>query len=166
MNADRLNKWLSLAANFGVIAGIIFLGLELRQNSELMRAQSRTEMSQDTIDLLTMNVNDEKYLDTMTRALAGDELTEVEESQFRRTYYGWMWHWNNLVYLHRVGLYDDDEFSLQIEIIRADINGLPGLTRHWCTLRRRVASPELIEAIEGGSGAGLCEKYEDAAVTY
>ena len=30
---DRLNQWLSLAANIGVIAGIIFLGVEIQQNT-------------------------------------------------------------------------------------------------------------------------------------
>ena len=31
---DRLNQWLSLAANIGVIAGIIFLGVEIQQNTQ------------------------------------------------------------------------------------------------------------------------------------
>ena len=39
MNAEKLNQWLSLAANLGVLAGIIFLALEIQQNSELMRVQ-------------------------------------------------------------------------------------------------------------------------------
>ena len=39
MDSDRLNKWLSLAANFGVLAGIIFLAVEIRQNSDLARMQ-------------------------------------------------------------------------------------------------------------------------------
>ena len=33
MNADKVNKWLTLAANIAVIAGIVFLALELNQNS-------------------------------------------------------------------------------------------------------------------------------------
>jgi hypothetical protein len=39
MDTDRLNTWLTLGANIGVLAGIIFLGLEIQQNSELMRIQ-------------------------------------------------------------------------------------------------------------------------------
>jgi len=34
MSMDNLNKWLTLFANIGVIAGIFFLGIELRQNSK------------------------------------------------------------------------------------------------------------------------------------
>lgn len=38
-NLDELNDWLQVVATIGVIASIIFLGLELRQNSDLMKAQ-------------------------------------------------------------------------------------------------------------------------------
>lgn len=43
MNLDQLNKWLTLAANFGVLAGIIFLGLEIRQSNRI--AIATTEAS-------------------------------------------------------------------------------------------------------------------------
>ena len=39
MNADRLNRWLSLVANVGVLVGIIFLAVEIRQNSDLARME-------------------------------------------------------------------------------------------------------------------------------
>ena len=39
MDSDRLNRWLSLGANTGVLVGIIFLAVEIRQNSDLARLQ-------------------------------------------------------------------------------------------------------------------------------
>ena len=41
MNLRASNRWLTLFANVGVIAGIIFLGIELRQNNELLEAEAR-----------------------------------------------------------------------------------------------------------------------------
>ena len=41
MNTDRLNKWLSLAASLGVLIGIFFLVIELRQNTNALYAESR-----------------------------------------------------------------------------------------------------------------------------
>lgn len=38
---ESANKWLILAANIGVIAGIVFLGYELQQNNELLEAEAR-----------------------------------------------------------------------------------------------------------------------------
>mgnify|MGYP000153020524 CR=1 FL=1 len=39
MNMDKLKKWLMLAANLGVIAGIILLAVELQQNNSLLETQ-------------------------------------------------------------------------------------------------------------------------------
>ena len=38
MKLDRLNALLTLAANLGVIGGIIFLGLEIQQNTRIIQA--------------------------------------------------------------------------------------------------------------------------------
>jgi hypothetical protein len=43
MNTDRLNRWLALGANVGVLIGLILLVYEVRQNSELMQAQISME---------------------------------------------------------------------------------------------------------------------------
>jgi hypothetical protein len=43
MNSNRLSNWLTLAANIGVIVGIGFLVVELRQNSDIATAQARLE---------------------------------------------------------------------------------------------------------------------------
>jgi len=39
VNGDRLNRWLTLAANVGVLDGIVFLALEIRQNSDHLALQ-------------------------------------------------------------------------------------------------------------------------------
>ena len=40
MDADRANRWLTLVANISVVAGIIFLAIEVRQNTENARANA------------------------------------------------------------------------------------------------------------------------------
>ena len=147
---------ITILANVGVIVGIVFLVFELRQNSDLMRAQTRMELARDTIDLITLNISNTAYLDAIDRGHAGAELTDVEATQYRRTYNAWIWNWNNLAYQYRVGLYDEAEYSLQINVVRQDIVRLPGLREHWCNNRLRNASPELVEAIESESDVNLC----------
>jgi hypothetical protein len=43
LNSDRLNRWLSLGANTGVLIGIVFLAIEIQQNSDLARLQFSDE---------------------------------------------------------------------------------------------------------------------------
>lgn len=38
---DKLNQWMTLAANVGVLIGIIFLAYEIRQNTDAVHAQTR-----------------------------------------------------------------------------------------------------------------------------
>jgi len=48
MQLDDLNKWLTLAANVGVLAGIIFLAIELQQNTNMMQAQTRQAITENS----------------------------------------------------------------------------------------------------------------------
>ena len=43
MDFDRLNRWLSLVANLGLLAGLILLAVQINQNSQLARMQLISE---------------------------------------------------------------------------------------------------------------------------
>ena len=38
MDRDRLNWWLTILANVGMLGGIVFVGFEIRQNTSQLRA--------------------------------------------------------------------------------------------------------------------------------
>lgn len=44
---DKTNQWLTLVANLGVIAGLVFLGYEIRQNTNIAKANAYRENAQD-----------------------------------------------------------------------------------------------------------------------
>ena len=105
------------------------------------------------VDLFTSNMN--AYADVLLRGNKGEELSELEQYQYRRHRSAWLWYWTNVVFQHRIGLYDDVEFSRQTEIIRRDMGLNPGLRAHWCA-NREWASLELIELIESRSTNEYC----------
>ena len=45
MSSDKLNKLLQFAANIGVIGGLVLVGLQLKQNSDLLKTQLLYEES-------------------------------------------------------------------------------------------------------------------------
>ena len=53
LDSDRLNRWLTLGANLGVLIGIILLVAELNQNSTLMRAQIFNDRAGHGVALFT-----------------------------------------------------------------------------------------------------------------
>ena len=38
---DKLNRWMTVAANTGVLIGVVFLAYEIRQNTDAVHAQTR-----------------------------------------------------------------------------------------------------------------------------
>ena len=72
-----LSQTVSILANIGVIAGIVFLGIELRQNNELMAAEARfNNMSLSTQAFAISSQPDIAAIYVKDRN--GEELTEVE----------------------------------------------------------------------------------------
>lgn len=80
MNVDQLNRWLTLLANVGVIAGIVFLGAELQQNNDLLTAQARAVRVQIQTDFLG-DMEQEATAELVAKAWRQEELTDAEEAR-------------------------------------------------------------------------------------
>ena len=83
MKPEKLNAWLTLIANFGVIAGLIFLGYEIRQNTIQLRAEALYSIN-DAISTLNAGVyNDAILADIKVRGEADfSSLNPIEREQF------------------------------------------------------------------------------------
>ena len=155
MDSDKLNDWLTLVANVGVIAGIVFLAIEVRQNSEAVRAQTRAQLTDQVVELLSVNMNDKEYASVLMRGNQLEELSPVEQWQYNTHRIAWINHWKNMVYQYEMGMYDESEFARQISTVRTHIEKFPGLRAHWCKYRY-IASKGVIEVIEGEKLGEFC----------
>ena len=155
MDSEKLNKWLALLANVGVIAGIVFLAIEIRQNSDAIRAQTRAQLAEEVTELFSVNMNDKEYASVLMRGNNVEELSPVEQYQYYRHRSAWIHYWNNVAYQYEMGMYDGTEFAHQISTIRVDMITFPGLKVHWCD-NKHSASQSLIKAIEGEQLGEYC----------
>ena len=78
MKKVDLGQTISIFANLGVIAGIVFLAIELQQNNELLAAQSRTERLGVQTDYLNALYQDEEVASLVVRAQEGTVLTPTD----------------------------------------------------------------------------------------
>ena len=85
MDRDKLNKWLTLTANLAVVAGIVFLAFELRQNNELLKAEIRTIRHNVRAADYLLPVEHEQYANALIKKRHGDPLTEYEKLILNRT---------------------------------------------------------------------------------
>ena len=74
-----LGQTVSILANVGVIAGIVFLGLELRQNNSLLTAQSAYALLNTKFEYRARLIdNTNGFAEIFQKRNSGEQLTPVE----------------------------------------------------------------------------------------
>jgi hypothetical protein len=93
---DKLNQWLTLVANVGVLIGIGFLAFEIRQNTDSIHSQTRATLFAGAQEELWKNM---EYPDVTINILSTDhELSAAEKvrldawltAAMRAKEYAWM----------------------------------------------------------------------------
>jgi hypothetical protein len=103
LDSRRLNRWLTLGANIGVVVGIIFLAIELRQNNELLQSEAGITYVQARVGALANQLENPELLDALFRARQGEQLEPLDrqrlEVYYRMVFAMWDWEY---------GQYDDN----------------------------------------------------------
>jgi len=139
---------LTLGANVAVLAGIVLLIVELNQNREQTRAQTRHELAMGIVDLLQTPATNPQLADVLYRAKAGQPLTPAEQFQFELRTNALFRYWEDVHYQYRMGLYDDVEFRRQRDAWQASIAASPQGQAYWCRVRQ-LYSPEFMAEMDG-----------------
>lgn len=155
MNLDRLNRWLTLGANIGVLLGLLLLVLELNQGRDLMRAQTRNEIALGIIDLMSLSATNPQLANVLRRGDGGEELTPDEQFQYRRYWLATYRYYENAHYQYRQGLYDEVEFARQKEAWKSYAARAPGSIRIWCQVRSAF-SPAFVSDMNPLLGGQEC----------
>ena len=155
MGPDKLNRWLTLGANVGVLIGLLLLVVELRQNQEMMRAQTRHDLSMGIIEVLLSPANNEQLSNVMYRANIGGELTPEEQFQYILRTNALFRYWENVHYQYRVGLYDEIEFAKQRDAWEASLVYSIGMRTYWCNVRT-LYSPEFMAEVDAIIPSDTC----------
>jgi hypothetical protein len=91
MDADKVNRWLTLGANVGVLIGIILILLELNQNAELMRAQMTQARGDNVIQTYRELMISDGWLEIRAKQRAAKSIREWIESltptEYERVWY-------------------------------------------------------------------------------
>ena len=135
MKFDDVNRWMSLLASLGIIAGLVLLAVELQQNQQMMRAQTRNEIALGVIDLMTLPASNPQLANVVRRGDAGEELTPDEQLQYRRMAIATLRYYENVHYQYLQGLYEEPQFVRQAEAWKAHAARSKGMQRTWCEMR-------------------------------
>ena len=147
MKKFDLGQAITILANLGVIAGIVFLALEIRVNTSAVRSASIQAITDGSADALHALAADQELA---SLRLAGDSdptsLSEIEAFQYR-VYYRQHWlRFQNAYFQRRFDALDAAVWGTYERIICADINR-PGVEAGW-PFHAEVLDPEFVEFIE------------------
>lgn len=138
MNLSKLNEWLTLIANTGVLLGIVFLALEMRQNTNMMQAQIRQGITENTLDyLLGIGTNFEASSAFLRNrnGMQDEEIdilpVEVERNMFAFTIQANFRLWENEWYQYQKGLFEQSEIEARKNVWARLIVRNKGYLEHW-----------------------------------
>lgn len=148
-----------MGANLGVLVGIILLIIELDQNRNMMRAQTRNAIAAEAISLLTDIAYNEQYASVQRRGDAGEELTPDERFQYGLRTVAWFRFFENVHYQYRQGMFDEAEYATAREAWKTVLE--PEATAMiWCDYRLTI-SPDARFEIDSLLTTNLCGTESD-----
>lgn len=121
--AEKINSWLTLSANLGVLIGLIVLIVELDQNSDLVRAQIHQARADNFVAHRMSLADSELLLPAMVKFSAAggpsdvsalSKLDPIERERLRRFYGAMLYEYDNLYFQYRNGLLDEDFYSVRV----------------------------------------------------
>ena len=148
MKKIDLGQMITILANIGVIAGIVFLGFELRQNQLVGRAQTQTAIADARRELTQSDISG-PIVDILVSLQREEPLSEGDEIRMAMWTDSWLRHYANVYYQNLQGLYDDDGFEANMQEIEAWLQGGGGerVRNHICQ-NRDMYSTEFTAVIE------------------
>ena len=155
MEPDKVNRWLTLGANIGVLIGIILLVVELDQNREMTRAQTRNDISQQLSNRLLLVASNSELSSVTRRAALGEELSADEQRRFWLYQVANLRDWENMHYQYRQGMFDEVEFEAEKTSWQFVIDRNKDFASTWC-LTRQNFSPEFSAEIDSLLREDIC----------
>ncbi len=117
MNLDNLNRWLTLAANIGVLIGIFAVVTELRQTQIIMSAESSMQRAQFSRENASTAI--QNRIGEITRKLEnGEDLTEDEFGRAKEFADRLLRHQEVMHYQYQLGILDSEIWQNNADGIR------------------------------------------------
>ncbi len=111
MKISAINEGVSLIANIGVIGSIIFLGLEMRQNTEMMQSQTRNSIVENQLSVYEKMIENPELFDIADKRSANLDVADAERQQLHVFILSQLRIWENEFYQYQIGLFESDEFE-------------------------------------------------------
>jgi hypothetical protein len=144
MDFEKLSGWLQILGMLGIVASLIFVGLQIKQTDVIASVdiqENAASRNLSTMELMADNI------DVWQRGCVGEEMTLAEQALMAKIY--WAYVTNNFTGWRRLQVSDYRESNgrYQIEAFAANIHRYPGFRKIH---ESKIAWDELL----GGGATG------------
>lgn len=145
MKKIDLGQTIQIVANVGVIAGIVFLGIELQQNNEFLAAEARAARTASRQGNAELIIGNPDLQVAIAKTAAHERLTFVENllmrNYFAYAFTGWQYSWGE----YDAGLIGLD--SIPVDGWRVQLRDFPGASEYWQE-ERSTFRPDFVRWME------------------
>ncbi|MGK7296493.1 MAG: hypothetical protein ACNS61_11820 [Candidatus Wenzhouxiangella sp. M2_3B_020] len=145
--ADRLNRWLTLGANLGVVLGLIILIVEVRQNAALTRAQMETGRN-DLLAQIELSLAQPDIASAWVKSIRDPEtMTDVEVRQVESHLVSVMLQLDHMFRMEQIGLVSRDAARMHAQNVVPYYFGSRHAKNWWHWQETGWAGTPMMEAV-------------------
>lgn len=114
MNSGKLSNWLQIAANVGIVVGLLLVGVQLKQNSDLLKTQLLYDESRRAVDLETLVVG-ENGAEVWAKSISDAKNISLPEQRIMEALlWSFVEQLRSTRLLTELGLLEDEEWRLRV----------------------------------------------------
>ncbi len=146
MKKINLGQMIQILANVGVIAGICFIGFEMRQNTVAVKSAASNGIQEQNTALYEIILED-PMMDIYQRGMTNPaDLTTIEKGKFHAFWTLVLLTYQNTYFQTLGGAYDQQWAEGWWQMLRTQLD-YPGLQEHWAS-RSFILSAEFRDFVE------------------
>jgi len=145
VDGNKINRWLTLAANVGVLAGLVLVSLQIRQNTAITRAQIENDYFLADMQLELAMMGEDPAASWITAVYAPDELTPRDAAVVDRYFNYGLVQVQRLQRMNELGL-ADEEWVDRVDYLRWHLGNEVG--RRWWEYSKEGFSAEFVTTVE------------------
>ena len=157
MKNVNLARTIGILANLGVIAGIVFLAVEINQNTEMMEAQMSQARTEAAMAEAQSVYNSEYVLPLLDAIDQGQPLTNMDMQRFRHYLRAFNRNQDNQLWQYRQGLLGENiPRSIRLAV-RTELAQRPLAREIWASTKQ-IYTDDYIRMVDGIIAEYLAEQ--------
>lgn len=147
MNLESTNHWLALAANVGVLAGIVFLVFELQQNTVATQLEAASNFQGSFTELEMLIASNPEFAELLRKGVEDQDTTATEKFRLNAFYTNVLRQWQFIHFQYLTDAIDEKIWQGERAYLAEVLGFDAGLYKHWQSNRQRY-TPQFNEMIE------------------